>query len=191
MLGMDHVADTTLAHLCGAPRNATVDMYSDGQALIFEVTHPSLIATHNRIEVRTDPDRRFYVYLNKIHYGANAPAGIGVAMLCRIVRACLALGIGSIHGYAIGGRKTATPKGMQRFLGYYAWPRYGFDGVFGEQDDQPLIAHYPHFPAGIADGSVRSLQRLLDREGGPHFWFVNGTARSVRFDVAAGSSIQC
>lgn len=187
ILGMEHIPDITLVHLCGAPRNATVDMYSDGQALIFEVTHSSLIPTRNHIEVRLSPDRQFYVYLKQIHYGANAPDGIGAATLCRIVRACLALGIGSIHAYALGGRKTATPKGMQRFLGYYAWPRYGFDGAFGGQDDEPLIGHYPYLPAGVADGSVRSLHQLLDREGGVQFWFVNGTARNVRFEVAAGS----
>ncbi|WP_162877957.1 hypothetical protein [Trinickia diaoshuihuensis] len=30
-------------------------------------------------------------------------------------------------------------------------------------------------------------RQLLDREGGPQFWFVNGTAGSVRFEVETGS----
>ncbi len=187
MLGMADVTDTTLVHLCGAPRDATIEMFSDGQALIFEVRHRSLIPTHNRIEVRVDTDRRLFVYFNKIDFGANAPAGIGVAMLCRIVRACLALGIGSIRGYAIGGRQTATPPGRQRFMGYYAWPRYGFDGTFGGADDEALRAYYPHFPAGVASGAVRSLNHLLDQAGGAQYWFVNGTARAVCFEVAAFS----
>ncbi|RDU97515.1 hypothetical protein DWV00_16640 [Trinickia dinghuensis] len=65
------------------------------------------------------------------------------------------------------------------------WPELPSECLTTESDQDLLLAHYPHLPAGVADGSVRTLHRLLDREGGPQFWFVSVDAVARPFSVAS------
>ncbi|ALP68587.1 hypothetical protein [Paraburkholderia caribensis] len=105
-------------------------------------------------------------------------------MLWRVVRACMWLGIPYIAGFAVGGRRYQTPAAGERLAGYYAWPRLGFDAPI-TPDDAQFFGHLPYHPEGLA--TVQQLSGLLDKEGGPAFWKMNGTHRDVGFEVAAGS----
>ncbi|MBZ5789525.1 hypothetical protein K8353_05325 [Burkholderia contaminans] len=193
LLGVDcPVSDKLLVSLCGAPAGSDVQTYLDSTGkLTFAVTHPTLIRSENRITVFQTADRRV-LELSAIDLADSATAGFGAAMLWRIVRACDTLGIARISALAMGGRKSPPEPGGPRLLGYYAWPRFGFDapipGVHADEAD--LFQYFQGYPVGLADGSLRSLRMLYATRIGRDFWRAAGSHRWVTFDVAPhGTSV--
>ncbi|KVT50145.1 hypothetical protein [Burkholderia ubonensis] len=193
LLGVDgDVPDELLVSLCGAPAGSDVQAYLDSTGrLTFAVTHPTLIRTENRISVFRTSDTRV-LELRTIDLADNAVAGLGAAMLWRIVRACDTLSIARIIALAAGGRKAAPEPGGPRLYGYYAWPRFGFDapipGKLG--DEAALFQYFQGYPVGLADGSLRSLRALYTTRFGRDFWRAAGSHRWVTFDIAPhGASV--
>jgi len=190
LLGVEgEVPDELLVSLCGAPTGSTIEIYLDAVGrLTFSVTNPTLIKTENRVSVMLGPEA-FVLELGLIDFVDNAIAGLGAAMLWRIVRACDALGIERISAYAVGGRKAAPEPGGPRLYGYYAWPRFGFDAPIphGTGDEAALFQYFPGYPVGIADGSLQSLRALYATRAGRDFWRVVGSHRWMWFDVAPQS----
>ncbi|MGU7771964.1 hypothetical protein ACV229_17565 [Burkholderia sp. MR1-5-21] len=187
LLGVEgEVSDELLVSLCGAPAGSDIQAYLDSAGrLTFAVTHPTLIRSENRISVVQISDARV-LELRTIDLADNAIAGLGAAMLWRIVRACDTLGIARISALAMGGRKAAPEPGGPRLYGYYAWPRFGFDApIPGEHSDEAtLFQYFQGYPVGLADGSLRSLRALYATRFGRDFWRAVGSHRWVTFDVA-------
>ncbi|WP_243771595.1 hypothetical protein [Burkholderia sp. D-99] len=187
LLGMDdEVPDGLLASLCGAPAGSDVQAYLDSAGrLTFAVTHPTLIRSENRISVFQTGDSRV-LELRSIDLADSAAAGFGAAMLWRIVRACDTLGIARISALAMGGRKSPPEPGGPRLLGYYAWPRFGFDAPIPgvHADEAALFQYFQGYPVGLADGSLRSLRTLYATRFGQDFWRAAGSHRWMTFDVA-------
>ncbi|WP_260441503.1 hypothetical protein [Burkholderia sp. Bp8991] len=193
LLGMDdEVPDGLLASLCGAPSGSDVQAYLDSAGrLTFSVTHPTLIQSENRISVFQTGDSQV-LELRSIDLVDSAAAGLGAAMLWRIVRACDTLGIARITAFAIGGRKAPPESGGQRLYGYYAWPRFGFDASIpgAHADEAALFQFFRGYPVGLADGSLRSLRMLYTTRIGRDFWRAAGSHRWMTFDVAShGASV--
>lgn len=193
LLGMDNeVPDALLVSLCGAPAGSEVQTYLDSAGrLTFAVTHPTLIRSENRISVFRTADTRV-LELRAIDLADGAAAGLGAAMLWRIVRACDTLGIARIRALAMGGRKSPPEPGGPRLYGYYAWPRFGFDAPIpgAHPDEAALFQYFQGYPVGLAEGSLRSLRALYATRVGRDFWRVAGSHRWVTFDVAPhGASV--
>ncbi|WP_230939362.1 hypothetical protein [Burkholderia diffusa] len=190
LLGVDgDVSDELLVSLCGAPAGSEVQAYLDSSGrLTLSVTHPALIRSENRISIFRESDTSV-LELKTIDLADSAIAGLGAAMLWRIVRACDTLGIGRIKALAVGGRKAAPATGGRRLLGYYAWPRLGFDATIPAPhgDEATLFQYFQTYPAGLADGSLRSLRALYTTRFGRDFWRVAGSHRWMTFDVASRS----
>lgn len=75
MLGMaSPVKDITLVHLCGAPAGASVEVQSDGQAMILEARHHDLIKTANEVSVHK-VQGALQLSLDMINFADAAPAG--------------------------------------------------------------------------------------------------------------------
>lgn len=187
MQGFDSIGDETIIELCGAPAGAGVELWCDGQALFFEVAGSNYLAATNTVSFHIDLTGEPYLYVDIIHLVESAPAGLGAAMLWRMVRACATLGIPRILLSAVGGRDCGALPGGARVLGYYVWPRYGFDGQVQSAQDATFFEQFPNFPAGLADGTVQSLLDLLALPGGREFWLVGGRVRDVTFEVASTS----
>ncbi|WP_230947984.1 hypothetical protein [Burkholderia territorii] len=190
LLGVDgDVTDELLVSLCGAPAGSEVQAYLDSSGrLTLSVTHSSLIESENRISIFRESDTSV-LELKTIDLADSAVPGLAAAMLWRIVRACDTLGIGRIKALAVGGRKAAPIPGGRRLLGYYAWPRLGFDAAIPAPhgDEAALFRYFPTFPAGLADGSLKSLRALYTTRFGRDFWLVAGSHRWMTFDVAPRS----
>ncbi|AXK61465.1 MULTISPECIES: hypothetical protein [Burkholderia] len=194
LLGVDgDVSDELLVSLCGAPAGSAIQAYIDStNRLTFSVTHPALIRSENRVSVFRRSDASA-LELRTIDLVDHAIAGLGAAMLWRIVRACDTLGIARISALAAGGRKAAPKPGGRRLFGYYAWPRLGFDAPIPDRhgDEAALFQYFPSYPAGLADGSIRSLHALYATRFGRDFWRVAGSHRWMTFDVTPhGKSVQ-
>jgi len=151
-LGVDgDVSDELLVSLCGAPAGSDIQVYLDGASrLTFSVTHPGLIRSENRVSVLQTHDASV-LELGAVDLADNAVAGLGAAMLWRIVRACDRLKIARISAFAIGGRKAPPEPGGPRLCGYYAWPRFGFDapipGLHG--DEAALFQYFQGYPVRV------------------------------------------
>ncbi|MCA7936035.1 hypothetical protein [Burkholderia cepacia] len=194
LLGVDgHVPDALLVSLCGAPSGSEIQAYLDSRGwLTLSVTNTTWIRSENRVSVRRESDTSL-LELKTIDLVDNAIAGLGAAMLWRIVRASDTLGISRIIAFAAGGRKAAPKPGGRRLLGYYAWPRFGFDAPIPDKcsDEAALFQYFQGRPAGLADGSLRSLRALYATRFGRDFWRVAGSHRWMSFDVAPhGTSAQ-
>ncbi len=186
----NEVPDELLVALCGAPAGSDVQTYLDSAGkLTFAVTHPTLIRSENRISVFQTTDARV-LELRAIDLADSAVTGLGATMLWRIVRACDTLGIARIIALAVGGRKAPPEPGGPRLHGYYAWPRFGFDAPIPgtHADEAALFQFFQSYPAGLADGSLRSLRTLYATRFGRDFWRVAGSHRWVTFDVAPHSA---
>ncbi|MBW5804290.1 hypothetical protein FOZ70_05945 [Burkholderia sp. COPS] len=193
LLGVDgHVPDALLVALCGAPSGSDIQAYLDSAGkLTFAVTHPTLIRSENRISVFRTVDTRV-LELRAIDLADGAVAGLGAAMLWRIVRACDTLDIARISALAMGGRKSPPEPGGPRLHGYYAWPRFGFDAPIpgAHADEAALFQYFQGYPVGLADGSLRSLRTLYATRVGRDFWRVAGSHRWMTFDVTPhGASV--
>ncbi|KAG8150004.1 hypothetical protein [Burkholderia catarinensis] len=186
LLGVDgNVPDALLVSLCGAPAGSEIQAYVDSaNRLTFSITHPTLIRSENRVSVFRKSDVSA-LELGTIDLVDHAIAGLGAAMLWRIVRACDMLGIARISALAAGGRKAAPKPGGRRLFGYYAWPRLGFDAPIPDRhgDEAALFQYFQGDPAGLADGSLRSLRALYETRFGREFWRVAGSHRWMTFDV--------
>ncbi|WP_176042400.1 hypothetical protein [Burkholderia stabilis] len=194
LLGVDgDVSDALLVSLCGAPAGSEIEAYLDSASrLTFSVTHSALIRSENRVSVFRKSDTSA-LELSAIDLDDHAVAGLGAAMLWRIVRACNTLGIARISALAAGGRKVAPKPGGRRLFGYYAWPRFGFDAPIPDEqgDEAALFQYFRNDPAGLADGSLRSLRALYATRPGRDFWRVAGSHRWMTFDVTPhGKSVQ-
>ncbi|VWB37232.1 hypothetical protein BLA15816_06636 [Burkholderia lata] len=187
LLGVSgNVPDELLVALCGAPAESDIQAYLDSaDRLTFAVTHPTLIRSENRVSVLKTRDTRV-LELGSIDLVDDAVAGLGAAMLWRIVRACDRLRIARISTFAIGGRKAAPEPGGPRLSGYYAWPRFGFDAPIPNRqgDEAALFQYFPGYPVGLADRSLRSLRALYATRFGRDFWRVAGSHRWMTFEVA-------
>ncbi|MDA0574124.1 hypothetical protein [Burkholderia gladioli] len=185
--GFAQIDDETIAHLCGAPAGASITMTLSQKRLNFEIRAPAYLETFNEVSVRRTPTSR-YLYLDFIHLKGNAPRGMGAAMLWRMARACVALGLDEIQCLASGGIRFNSLSNGERIMGYYAWPRYGFDGAVSVcQADDDLAANFPFFPDGLASGSLSRLLDLFDTNGGRQYWLIAGDERNVTFSVAPSS----
>ncbi|WP_321783773.1 hypothetical protein [Burkholderia pyrrocinia] len=193
LLGVDgDVSDELLVSLCGAPAGSNIQAYLDNaDRLTFAVTHPILIRSENRVSVLKTNDTSA-LELGTIDLVDNAVAGLGAAMLWRIVRACDRLRIDRISTFAIGGRKAPPEPGEPRLCGYYAWPRFGFDALIPgpHGDEAALFQYFQGYPVGLAEGSLRSLRALYATRSGRDFWRAAGSHRVMTFNVSPhGASV--
>ncbi|WP_233875559.1 hypothetical protein [Paraburkholderia adhaesiva] len=185
--GFEAIGDETITQLCGAPADANIELGFDGQTLIFEVIGSSYLVSTNTVSFHADQNGEPYLYVDFVHLREDAPPGLAAVMLWRMVRACATLKIPHIRLQAVGGRNRPSFPDGSRLLGYYAWPRYGFDGPVQSESDTALFQYFPHFPAGLADGSLKSLLDLFAQPGGRQFWLVGGKQRDLVFEVAPTS----
>ena len=94
-----------------------------------------------------------------------------------------ALGVKHIEATAHCDRLDRDEQGRERWSGYYAWPRMGFDGPIpgtslGRLRDSGL-------PAKIAN--AKNISEVMEHKAGRDWWRKNGDSIDVKFDLEHGS----
>lgn len=103
--------------------------------------------------------------------GQGAAPGTGLRAFARMVEAAQQVGLQQIKATAIG---TA----VDRYNGYYTWPRYGFDAAL-----RP--GHIRQLPPSLA--GRHTLLDLMSIAEGRTWWKANGMDMTVSFDLAPNS----
>lgn len=200
------LTDEDIAHLSGAPGGAHVvcefrhtwtaaETGADNPdpGLFFRVTHP-WIPQYNHIGLcliaSLKGKRYFRMYLKDVSFihGA-APSGVAGVLVARIARRCLKLGIPAMKLLAAGGRMWGDMQPGQRWGGFYAWPRYGFDmGLV--PSDSALLDEFSKFPAHLV-GPPRcaTVQEVIRTAEGMNWWSICGTGWFMEFDCSSSSAM--
>ncbi len=201
LLGGYPLSDDDICHLSGAPGGSRVmcvlkqtwlpaEIGADkpDPGLYFYVRH-QFIPTANCIGLgvvpHADGTRSLRMYLKDVSFNAaTAPPGLAGAMLARIARRCLSLGVGSMRLLAAGGRTWQDMAPGQRWGGYAAWARYGFDMPL-EACDVILLGQFPYFPAHlVGPPHCATVQEVLRTADGLNWWKLCGTGHFMSFDCS-------
>lgn len=195
------LSDDDIAQLSGAPGGAKVvcvykpywfpkDVGADrpDPGLYFYVSH-AYIPGHNCIGLclvsAAGGARQFRLYVKDVSFvKGTAPVGLAGAMIARMARGCLRLGVDSMKLLAAGGRLWNDSLPGQRWTGYSAWARYGFDMPLIPQD-LALLQDFPHFPAHLSGpppcGTVQEVVKTAD---GMDWWKMVGNGHFMTFDCS-------
>lgn len=199
------LSDEDIAHLSGAPAGAHVvcaykPSWSPAEigadrpdpGLYFYVDHPN-IPGKNCIGLcllgGPGISPFFSLYVKDVSFTkGSAPSGLAGAMIARMARRCLQRGVVSMRMLAAGGRLWRDMVPGQRWGGYAAWARYGFDMPL-HHDDVGLLQHFPYFPAHLNGSPVcATVQDVVKSPDGVDWWKICGTGHFMTFDCSSPSS---
>ncbi|MBB5542832.1 hypothetical protein A8H39_05350 [Paraburkholderia fungorum] len=202
MLGNPGIFPTVsdVLDLAGAPTGSTVDAqlmrnwgYQGADkpppGLYFFVSHPTWITGQNIIGIVND-NGGYAIYIKDVAFNDAAPPNMGAILTAKIARFCMRRKIRRIQLLAAGGRFWPD----ERWLGYYAWARYGFDMDLSKamEDDygnpEPFTCASdlaPFFPCRPADlANCRTVQDVLQAKHGKEWWKICGNGWFMDFDCS-------
>jgi hypothetical protein len=198
--GASNLSDEDIRELAGAPSGSSVEMHDvkvwgptgvdrPPPGLYLYTRHPHIIDRANVVGICHDPAIGYFVYIKDVFYNDRAAAGVGAVTLARIVRFCLRYSVRGIALYGAGGRTWQTQTNPAnnkafRWVGYYFWPRCGFDAEL-QPADRPLLQYFAH-PSHLS-GCARISDVLQGKEG-PEWWRVCGDGSFMAFDSSGTAS---
>ncbi|WP_373988375.1 hypothetical protein [Duganella sp. BuS-21] len=209
------LTDEQLAALCGAPSGSTVEAEFIDEAmqeisevndkekveeippgLHLKVKNKDYINDYNHVILypagEEDGPISMEVYVKLVDFRSGAAkgksfTGVGGYMIARIVRMMKQLkNFTKIRLQAAGGRTWKSRKPGERWYGYVAWPRYGFDMELRDFTTQ-MFPFFQHQPVGLSS-CVRVSQVLALGKDGEAFWKAVGDGWDMTFDVTANCS---
>lgn len=178
--GVPRIFDTNdLIELSGAFADSELIVKYNKMAIILEVKHHAVREMVR--ELFFDLDKNCWVIHNtdfRIHpsfFGHNLAAR-SIAIQANAARR---VGAGRITTLGVGNFRTARyPELSQQWVGYWIWPRLGFDA--------DIPAAIKHFLSANLQGCCR-ISDLIATPDGMHEWLVHGGEVSLEFDLAEGS----
>lgn len=175
-----HLTDLDYARISGAPRNSRLDVSFNGFTLAMDVHHPYVLSMRRELNFDIDVDR-WYIYNSKLVVNPEVrSSGLGVRSVCTQILAAKELGMSKICGTAVGNYETSQAADpAERWIGYWVWPRLGFDALVPEHVRARL-------PWPYSDATYVS-QLMLSPEGQLE-WKRHGDEIGVAFDMTPGSS---
>jgi hypothetical protein len=196
----DGAVSEDVAHVIGALDDAVVHLNAsaDGQMIQARIEHPDF--EHWERHLRIDKDGTVYIWNEKMRVRADKQkSGLGASRLRAQVENAFYAGIGYIACHAARAN-AQNPDPQRSFVGYFLWPKYGFDQTLDElqegtdnADDvrKGTPAAFPEVAAAIRErfgGDVESIQDLFEEEGGFDWWKTNGVdLYHAVFDLTPGS----
>jgi len=189
-----------VAHMVGALDDATVHLGvgPDGQQIHARIEHADFEQWERHL--RKDKDGKVYIWNEKMRIRADKQrSGVGASRLRAQVENAFYGGIAYIACHAA--RVNAqNPDPQRSFIGFFLWPKYGFDQTLDElekgtanADDvrKGTPAAFPEVAGMIREqfsDELESIQDLFEEEGGPEWWQTNGVELyHAVFDLTAGS----
>jgi hypothetical protein len=193
--------------LCAVPNDASVQLKSkvrwtktevpDGEqvpiGLHVRVTQQELFAEPSEFVIFREPNECRSLYYKLVIARAEPLSdpgfllkGMGGEMIQRSVSTAQRLGFGRIRMLAAGGRTWPDRDEVtgNRWFGYLAWPRYGFNMPLLDSD-KGLFRHFEHFPRELS--TCNTVLALLSLAGGSDYWKVCGSGSYMEFDLREGS----
>jgi hypothetical protein len=175
------------AALVGAPNGSSVHVeYShdgDYETLDINTSHPYYASSQRRIF-----GMHYDEAMEEVVFGAHndyfevhgdTPDGVGALVLQRQVEGLRRLGIDHIGVQAAGDPSNFIPGGgIRGMIGYYVWPRLGFNGEVLGHD----VRHGPDWMSDIHD-----MHGIFAHPDGAAWWKENGWPQNLAFDTWAGS----
>ncbi len=169
LLGRDF-KDEEIAHAIGALDEARVEVMNVGDGIFFSIHHP-LIDTQERT-LRREWTGDLYFHNDYFRKARNAPPAVGITSFARQVMGSRLLNVRFIETDAAG--DILSP----RFIGYYVWPRFGYNAELTEEER----ARLPRKFAG-----AKTVADILQKKGGPDWWKAYGSGRVMEFELHEGS----
>lgn len=194
------LSDDEVLQLAGAPTGSTVSVSHKPSwaepyevpppGVFFEIDNPTYIRSHNVVGVFVvDPDIPTYgLYLKMIDFHPTAPRRLAARMLAVMLRQARRIaGLSIFRLLAAGGRSWLDydPQIGERWGGYYAWPRYGFDMPL-MPETQNMHQHFSYYPASLS--TCRTVRDVLSLKGGSEYWRVVGDGNVMEFDTSPSSA---
>jgi hypothetical protein len=195
------LTDDDIAQLAGAPGGATIDcVYKPSWTVaetgadrpdpgLYFYVHHTFILGHNCIGLCLVHDgvapTHFRLYVKDVSIApGGAPPGFAGVMVARMARACLRLGVVEMKLLAAGGRLWPDMAAGQRWGGFVAWVRYGFDMPLLHHD-VGLLPEFPHFPAHLSGPPpCATAQDVVKTADGMSWWKVCGNGHFMTFDCS-------
>ena len=176
------LSDAAIQCLAGCPADGDVLVGEGDAAIYLESRHHKLIVNDwrnaNYVEIRSK-EEGLVLYLDYIRFAEACPKSFGAVVVLRMAHEAYRLGFSTMELLAAGGSGVKGNQWTEKFWGYEAWPRLGFDTML-----QPaileLIQHEPHL-----QGMTRVSQII---QADLEWWKKNGDGWDMTFDLAAGSA---
>lgn len=169
-----------LISLSGAISNSMLNVSYTGLFIKLEVKHPAILEMSR--ELFYDIDRSCWVIYNSKFCVQDEYRRryLGVRSITVQARAAQRIGVGRILAYAKGNCKTfAQTDKAEQWLGYWLWPRVGFDAYIPEAIRSRLSTGFQN---------CWRLSELIATEAGAYEWYLRGDSINVEFDLTPGSS---
>ncbi len=213
IIAMD-LPDDAVAQISGAPTGSTVKLEHRPHwprrvpgverippGLYFKVWS-QYSATYNEVgiyplEKIVGSPQQFGVYIKWIDFlpAAPTPRGMAARMLAIIVRQALQIpNVVEMKLWAAGGREWPDKHPGERWGGYYAWPKYGFDMPLADSDRE-IAKHFTYYPCERDNllnpikllSNCSSVLDVFYFDGGSDYWKVAGSGDYMTFDLSATS----
>jgi hypothetical protein len=203
---LDLFTDREICHLVGAPsgsdiKYAIVKTWGNTGAdnpppgLYFEIRNSKYIDGKNVVGIVDLGDGVGHqIYIKDVHFKESAPPGMVALMLKRMVGFCQRKNISRISLLAAGGRLWPSMGNGERWGGYYAWARLGFDmelepkGIaqhFSGGLHYNLFSLFPFFPDRL--DACATVQDVIQVKGGLDWWRSCGSGWFMEFECTQGS----
>lgn len=159
-----------LARLGGALPGSVVSATLSGKNITIHINGPQWTAVRT---LYSQPD--LHISNDSFYVMREAQGqGLGAKMLATQVKEALRLSVPRIETMA-GGQGNGTLKKREGILGYYAWPRLGYDGPL--TGSQKLTLHAPYDQA-------QTVAEVLKMPGGKEEWYKHGSSINLVFDLS-------
>ena len=168
----------------GAPEDADIKWLRGGRDRIeASAYHPSLVGM-DRGFVFDDSYGKFAE--NQYFRTEKTGTGLGLSAFSKQVNTLQGMGFDKIKAEAGGSGRLSSAAARKRWeaagmVGYYTWPRMGFDAEIESLQPELLSMIKENFPG------AESIQDVMSAPGGKEWWKNYGSAFSGEFDLSEGS----
>jgi hypothetical protein len=156
------------------------------EGLVLTTVH-QLIRSRNEVVLYTEGLEDLCIFIQNVDFLPENNKGTGGKFIANIVNAARSCSDSFrwMRLEAVGGRLARNrPSGLGRWVGYAAWPKYGFDMKINGINEE-FNRFFPYFPRDIQ--AADTVQALLAIEGGARHWQATGVGSFMSFDLDRNS----
>ena len=165
-----------LARLTGAPDYSTIHIsrLAAGDGLILRVSNAAVFQYPSEYALATAARQGTRLLIDSIYVRKELQGlGVGTRSVVISLTEAKTLGCRSVALTAAG-----SARNRQLFFGYHVWPVMGFDALLPAEKKLLL-------PPSLAE--VARLSGLMQSEAGRRWWYDNGIALDLEFDLVDAS----
>jgi hypothetical protein len=183
------ISGPEIASACGAPDGSKVKMRLDSDGNLFVDVEHKTIEIMQRIFRRENGKVIVHNEIFKLlpEY-QDTPEKLGLRAFGRQVENAQKAGVSHIetNAFRVKGATYLDKDGKEKekWIGYYVWPSYGYDGPLRSSTRDALMAD-PDLPMRLK--VAKNVSQLMAEPEGVKWWRKNGVPIDVEFDLKPGS----